>query len=587
MKRCWIESSSMTSRAGKNKTQLVVLAHCFAAWMMLAGVAIGCAPATSPAPPPSCPPTKPTSSHSFAHLPIAASLQPTAAHASRLGAGQLQIVAANVALESDRIGAFWQYKPDQCLLVHAVASQTVQDLDVFIFAEDGTVLASDQSIGTTSAVVMCLPQPQQLYLAARVEGGSGWVALGAQNVPLDRAQELAYRLDAKFSPSSNVTFGIFDDTALTFSPVLRDVQQRRAQLGARWVDIKRTMIPLSPQVDSYVSVDVPAWSCLDVMVFPNESVYSVDASIFDENGVMLVRAEEQGNNRVALVCSPIDTTLTVQMRAQNGFGSAAVVLGRTQRGSEGDILSRADARVLAPMEALESTAETLKARLQSKSDAYGPPTKLASGVAHNYASLGHPFKLPPGCTRFDVVASPPMAGTLVTLWSGDQLQAKNQGGAVNTVFGCASQPLELLVQVEALGASGKYLVISHQELERNALLENNPIAAARLLGWFNQTQHVVNIAKLGRLQQHLISHDQRARFSTKVSVKSCVQIVAALGRGTSGVKLQYENTGAFSRGGQVATISLCAQQRPITAEMTVSVEAGSGTVLVATAPKKP
>ena len=80
---------------------------------------------------------------------------------------------------------------DDCVLGYARGSASIDDVDVAIYSEDGTTLAVDEGRDVHPTVMICAPHPDRMYLTAHVVEGEGFVAVGAQLVPKERAVVVA------------------------------------------------------------------------------------------------------------------------------------------------------------------------------------------------------------------------------------------------------------------------------------------------------------------------------------------------------------------------------------------------------------
>ena len=285
-------------------------------------------------------------------------LAPSTEVADQEGASPLQVLATGAAAEGDRIGGFVSLRPDTCLVAYARGTSDIEDLDVLTFDDGGTSLIADQSIRPNPAVVVCPPHPERIYVTARVASGQGLVALGIHGVKPTRAAALAIKLGARMSASEDEEM-----TQEAWPGLSKRIEERRKELSGRWMMLRRLSFPVSPRAESYVSVPLPAASCLDVLVMPNEETRGLRVEIADESGLIIARGAERGEDRVALVCSPVDTNVTIGIRPRRGHGLAAVVLSRSEVGAETELAIRPDARRVGPMQPLEATRQQVASRL--------------------------------------------------------------------------------------------------------------------------------------------------------------------------------------------------------------------------------
>jgi hypothetical protein len=119
------------------------------------------------------------------------------ARASRLGAGAPAMIASAEAIENDWIGGFVDVPHDGCLLGYARGSTSIDDVDVAVYSDEGTQLAVDEGRDPHPTVLLCPPHPDRVYVAAHIVEGEGFVVVGAQLVPRDRALIVARALGAR------------------------------------------------------------------------------------------------------------------------------------------------------------------------------------------------------------------------------------------------------------------------------------------------------------------------------------------------------------------------------------------------------
>jgi hypothetical protein len=70
---------------------------------------------------------------------------------------------------------------DTCALV-ARGAESVEDIDLLAYGDDGTVLGSDEAPNKKPALLVCPPHPRRLFVVARVAAGHGLVGVGALRV---------------------------------------------------------------------------------------------------------------------------------------------------------------------------------------------------------------------------------------------------------------------------------------------------------------------------------------------------------------------------------------------------------------------
>lgn len=489
------------------------------------------------------------------------------------GATPMQVLAAGAASEGDRIGGFVSIAPDTCLLAHAQGTADVEDLDILSFDDNGESLAADQAISPSPAVLICPPHPARVYVAARVAAGQGLIALGVQAVPPQQAAAVGIKLGARLSTDTDAI------TQETWPGLAERVAERRRELSGRWTEIRRLSVPLSPRSASHVSVPLPASHCLDVLVMPNEEVRALRVTVADDRGTIIARGAERGEDRTALVCSPVDTTITVSVRPQRGHGIAAVVFSRSEPGAELDLAVRPDARRVGPMQPLEQLRKRVSAALPQRAKVVGSG-RMEIG---NTVIIKH--RIAPGCTRFDVLAGAPITSVRAALWAGDVLLSDAENGEQTTLFGCTDQARDVELELEAQGRPGDYLVEARQETAAVPALQDNPLAAGRVLARANSVTPA-RTSDLTDVRVVDVSASNRASWPLRLARGACADVIAGLGAGVSGIDLHAFDSAtnqvvAKGHGSTVVGLHVCAQDTTLNASLRLSVGAGEGKALTA------
>ena len=494
--------------------------------------------------------------------------------------GPLHVLAAGGLTEGDRTGGFVRISADSCLLGYARATNAVDDLDVIVFDDAGTSLVADLSVGPSPAVVICPQEPVRLYVMARASSGEGFVALGIHAVPPSQATAVADRLKAVMQSSGNEP-----EKQEIWPGVAREIERRREELSGRWTVAKRQVVPVGPHTPTYASAALPRSRCLDVLVVPNDDVRGLEIEVADDRGTAIARGIARESDYVALVCSPVDTTLTVEIRSRYGFGQAVVVLSRSEEGAESELAVRPDARAAGPMLSLDDVSLRMASALAAAHAPGRPqqPTVVARGKLRTAIATLHQYKLPAGCTRFDVLAGAPLAGIRAAVWEGNTLWARAEGGEQATLFGCADKPTEVEVEVLGQGRPGDYMVEARQEQNVPAVLRAHSVAAARLLGRLNDGGTVTPLSALRGVMAVDIDENNRVVQSITVPPHTCHTVIVSLGFGASGVgATAVVGREIVSRGygSNVTTMRLCGDDKPMSAELRLTVAAGRTRALV-------
>jgi hypothetical protein len=537
-----------------------------------------CSAAPPPPPAPAAGPPPITSLHVLSdHLDAHPWLAPQAAVAIAAGAGPLQILGADVASEGDRLGAFVAIPENECLLAYTRASPTIVDVDLFAYDDDGSAFASDESPEVEAAVLVCPPHPRRLYVVARVMAGAGMLAVGVQSVPRAAEGAVARAVGTRGRPGE-------DSGRLDAWPGLEGrIRAHRLAIGARWDDVRRVVVPMSPRAATRISATIEANRCLDVLATPSEEVASFDLLAEDSNARIVARGREQGRDRSLVLCSATAVSITLSVRPRASQGLAAITIGRSATFAAPEIAASARfIRVTQPAE-LDVARAALATTLNGKG--YAAPKSVANGTARVGSRTSIALDLPSGCARVDVIAGRPLADVTATLWDDKgAMIADTRGGAGATIFACGKGgPARL--DLEALESPGPFAVEVRADHTAPPLLVAHPIAAARLLERLGAGGDPADASSAATATLVPLDPAQLKVFPITVPASSCVEVIAALDGGGTGVDLRLTapgTDGTITRSPDVAGDRLCADSTPIQGAYELRLAAGKADALVIT-----
>lgn len=504
-------------------------------------------------------------------------LAPDAARATVAGAGALHVLGADIASEGDRVGAFVDVPERECVVFIARTSPTIADVDLFAYEDDGSAFATDESPDADATLLVCPPHPKRLYVVARVMSGTGFLSVGAQSVPAEAADKVAQATGARGRPGQ-------DSGRLDAWPGLEaKIREHRAAVGSRWEDVRRVALPVGPRAASRVSVGIDAGRCADILVVPSDEVASLEVLAEDATGRIFARGREQGRDRALTLCSAEAAQVSVAVRPRASQGLVAVVIGRSQVGAEAELTP--SARIDHVTQTLDLTAarksheKALAARVT-----YGPAKMVATGAARTGSRSTVPIELPAGCARVDVVAGKPLADMLAELWDErGSLLGDARGGAVATLFACGAGGAARL-DVEALGRPGPFAVELRKDKTAPAALVAHPVAAGRLLARMNAGSAAASAADAAAAQVVALDSAALKRLPLPVPANACVEVIAALDAGGSGVDLRLVNPATdestLTRARHVVADRLCAGALAIAGAAEVRLAAGKVDALV-------
>jgi hypothetical protein len=451
-----------------------------------------------------------------------------ARRAREAGASEQQVVAVDAGAPGDRISGFLSVPGDACALVMARGSAQVDDIDLFAFGEDGTMLGADERASKTPIFLICPPHPERVYLSARVSSGFGLVAVGAQTVTPKASAAVGAALAVPGYGTHAAGEG--------FAEVDRALALHRRGIGGRWQELRRAALPVEPGTPSLISAVIEPNRCLDAWVTPTEAVSHLDVSLIDAEGRIAGRAVAHGRSRFLVACAAEKTPVSLEVRPQSGRGVAVVVLSQSKDGGRGELGARIPVVDLGAMLPLDEALATLAERLDKGDyDAPKPVLRAELPVAQR-SSVD--LTLRAGCTRFDAVGGRPLSGIEAWLWAGDTaLVAHDRGPNQVTLFSCsAGGPARL--DLEALARSGPVVVEQRRFRKVADVLTQHPLAASRLLGRVLTRGTVRRVDQLGLPKLAALSETKRVDLDLLIPIARCADVVLALGPGAAGAEVR-------------------------------------------------
>ena len=493
------------------------------------------------------------------------------------GAGPLRMVGADVVAEGDRVGAFVEIPPDECLLALGRPSPTILDVDLFAYDDEGGAFATDESPEAQAAILACPPHPRRLYVMARVMAGSGILGVGVQSVPRAAADAVAKALGVRGRPGE-------DSGRLDAWPGLEGkIRAHRDSLGGRWEDVRRTALPVSPRAPSRVTLALEPDRCLDVLVTPSEEVASLEVVVEDATGRIIGRGRDLGHDRALVLCAAQAASVTLALRPRGSQGLAAVVVGRAPKGAEAEISGVARVVHLSETRDLDVARKALEAQLGPLG--YSAPKVVASGAARVGTRTAIPVELPGGCARLDLVAGRPLVDVVASLWDDKgALLAEGRGGAGATLFSCG-KPGKARLDLEAFESPGPFSLELRKDKGAPPGLTAHPVAAGRLLG--RLAAGGVGEGASAAVGAVVVSLDPATRRTLPVPLAAgeCVEVLAALDSGGSGLDLRLVDGAGESwlaKARSVTAERLCGTPdgKPGSVELRLSVGKADALVLV-------
>lgn len=495
---------------------------------------------------------------------------------------QTVLVAAGAGVAGDRVAGLLEIPDDQCAVVIARSGESIEDLDLMAYGEDGSVVGTDEKPDARPALLICPPHPQRIWVSARIAGGHGLVAVGAERVLPRNAERVAALYGAGSGEVSLASraFESLDDQLL----------EHQREIGAEWHQIRRFVVPLDSSAPTRVAATIEAGRCLDAFLSPSDEVGHIGVEAIDPSGAIVGRADDAGRQRFIVVCAPNDTPLTLELRPRSGRGMGVLTLSGSRPGSETTL----DDDFIQLKSYLD---RTLDQELQAVGDAltelgYAAGKVAARGTLAVGTRTTLSLSLARGCSRLDVVGGAPLRGIAAWAWSKDQhLLARSKRSGHARLFVCGPGG-SVRLDLEATLRPGPFAVLEHAELDTPQELSRAPLAASRLLHEVVEHGVLQRAAQIGRVHDLSLSDVTLETLDLTVPFGRCVNVALALGEDALGaeVRLVAMSNGSeigYARGPHAASAQVCSLDASSAkthlktrAEFRVAV--GSGRALVAT-----
>lgn len=494
--------------------------------------------------------------------------------ARRAGASEATILGAGAGAAGDTLGGRAKLPDGSCSLFLAAGSSSVEDVDLFVYESDGTVLASDESPRAAAGVVVCPPHPSRAYAFARLASGHGLFSIAQQDVPPDKADAVAHAVGARGglqpSPIADSGWPGLDEA----------VSARRQALGGSWHDVRRIAVPMDPRAPTRVSAPIEAGQCLDAIVVPGDEIAFVDLAVLDGDGRIVGHDLGDGRSPAIAVCSKVRVDLTFEARPRAGRGLAALWISSTSDAAEisafGQIVQYDPTQGMALAEARDVIDH------ERAKDGRPPPRTVLTGSSVVGRRSSFDLPLATGCSRIDLVAGAPAKGLEAWLWSASSmLLAHAFGGTSTTLFSCAPGQKARL-DVEGVSHAGPFAIEIRDEHDASPVLSRYPLAAGRLLQrlWAARRLRSANDAGTPTVVS-LVPTAIEASESV-VPIGRCLDVALALDTGAEGAELRFvdEETGeelSLKRGTHSAFGSVCASGPRPSLRLRIETRVGAGT----------
>jgi hypothetical protein len=497
--------------------------------------------------------------------------------------GKSAVVAIEAGIAGDRISAVIETPKDGCVVVIARGSSSIEDLDLLAYGEDGAPLGSDEAADREPSLLICPPHPGRILLAARIAQGHGIVAVGSESVAPALAPQAAERYRVKPREPG-------EGPRLKAWPGLDEmVLRERRRVGGKFQDLRRVAVVLDASAPTLLPATVEAGRCVHGLFVPSDDVSHLDVAALDDRGRVLGRAAGTGRQRTVLVCSPVASEISFEIRPHAGRGLAVAALSRSVPGSESELEGEVIRRDVYPSGALPAEVERLRETLQKLGYKAAPPLvpKLELQVGRRNSTK---LSLADGCTRIDIVGATPLRGVEARLWSdGGQLLAEGSGGGALTLFGCGAGKLRL--DTSAHVAPGPVAVLVSREADAPAELARLPLAGGRLVARMFARGVLKRADAIGKVTELSLSAAQLTSVPVMVPVDRCVDVDVAIESSAPAVELRAVDSASeleldSSVGEDAASVRLCGFGRGAQGSLNARIElrtvSGSAKALLAT-----
>lgn len=496
--------------------------------------------------------------------------------------GNSVMLALEAGVAGDRVSALLEVPKGDCTVVIARGSETVEDLDLLAYGEDGAPLGSDEASDRQPSLLICPPHPGRIVLAARIAQGHGLVAVGAQRVAPASAQKLAERYQVKSRAGTEAA-------RIKAWPGLDAlIARERERVGGRFQDLRRVALALDATTPTTLAATIDAGRCVHGLFIPSEDVSHLDVAALDDQGRILGRAVGSGRQRALVVCSPVTTEVSFEVRPHAGRGLAVAALSRSVAGTEGEIEGEVLRRDVYPTGDAKRELQATLERLKKWGYAPGAPlAKMELQVGRRSSST---LTLGQGCTRVDVVGAAPLRGVDARLWSDSgTLRASGAGGGNATLFACGAGKLRL--DASAVLGPGSVSVLAQREAGVPPELERLPLAGGRLVARMVSRGVLFRADAIGKVTELSLNAERLTTVPVLVALDRCMDVNVAIEGPAAGVELRAVEQDTeleldSAVGENVASTRLCGYGRGARGSLNVRIElralSGTARALVAT-----
>jgi len=451
------------------------------------------------------------------HPPILRWLGPDSELAQEAGATSASVIVAESGAIGDRFTRVVEVDETACVLVMARASEKVADVDLYAYAEDGTVLGVDDRSDAKPTLILCPPHPRHIYVTARIATGQGMIAVGVHTVPPDRARRVQVALHAAQQHDEQA-----DIPKATITDVDRRLNDHLKSLGGHWTPIAQTSLAADSRIPTLTGILVDAQSCVDALVLSPLTLSGLDVEVLDDSGRTLGRSGTKEQDKWLVVCAEERRAYSLQLRPHEGSGTVLVLISR---GSLQAGRNTERAIELSQSLALETLLERVHTEFRARHQPSGQKIAQCTLTSGKQQRLETPVG--PGCARFDVFAGAPSLNVQARAYSSDgNLISMNSGSQYLPLFVCAQSKVVLVVEAQTSG--GPIWIEKSRTAAISSAMSGNPHAAARIFSWAWRLGLPLDFTDF--TDELRIPLSAKAIWEHEVAVRSgqCTEVFAAL-----------------------------------------------------------
>lgn len=460
------------------------------------------------------------------------------------GSGEPDIVTTGVGAAGDTLEGFALVAAGRCALLAARGGPSVEDLDLFAFADDGALAGSDEHTDNVPTLLTCAKEDTRLLVGARVARGTGPVTLAVYDVPAENEEAVR-----RASGARPLSLGSVDPEG--WPGMHEAISERRSGVGGQWTETRRVPVPVDARLPSQLTAEIPSGRCLDVLALPSEELARLEFEVFDRAGRTVGRSAPGARVPSLVLCTEgASESVTLALRPHAGRGVALVLLATTQSSADRKALDPETRRVdLWPEGATAPSAANVpegtsgaqpgefalpKPTAPAKSAPSTPGAFTLQPGQGRYASRALPAG---GCRRLELAPRSPLLGyrALVVTTDG-RIVSELESSRAQNLFVCAKGALRL--DTLALHRGGALDVKVVDERDFPALLLEHPRAASRLLARLDDLEWLDHPARVGQVTVHDGAPGAWTHLDYDVPAARCLTWFGALDGSARGIEVR-------------------------------------------------